>query len=154
MIQFQWWDETYNLTTEPTPLHANRKIIAAMKFHADPLEQFSIKAYGPGWIQLPTEKLEKSVILDAEGRLEAWDCPSFEALTEAHLAYLANSSKDAQVVLLGSGVRNRFPSPAWLKPFVQHQLGLEVMDTAAACRTFNVLAGEGRKVVAAFILES
>lgn len=124
-----------------------------MKFHADPLEEFSIKAYGAGWIQLPTEKINTSVILDAQGRQEAWDCPSFDALTAAHLEHLAHSSQGAQVVLLGSGVRNRFPSPAWLKPFVQYQLGLEVMDTAAACRTFNVLAGEGRKVVVALILE-
>ena len=124
-----------------------------MKFHADPLEEFSIKAYGPGWIQLPAEKISTSVILDAQGRHEAWDCPSFEALTAAHLEHLAHSSQGAQVVLLGSGARNRFPAPAWLKPFAQQQLGLEVMDTAAACRTFNVLAGEGRKVVVALILE-
>lgn len=154
MIQFRKWDETYNLTTEPKPLHANRKIIAVMKFHADPLESFSIKAYGPGWIQLPEEKFEQSLILNTEGRQERWSCLSFEALTEMHLEYLASSSQDAQVILLGTGVRNRFPPAAWLRPFAHYQLGLEVMDTAAACRTFNVLAGEGRKVVAALIVEA
>lgn len=124
-----------------------------MKFHADPFHDFSIKAYGQGWVQLPEQRVEQSVILSSEGRQEIWECSSFEELTAEHLAHLAQTSQDAQVVLFGSGQRNRFPPPAWLKPFVQYQLGLETMDTAAACRTFNVLAGEGRRVVAALILE-
>ncbi|SHF27600.1 Uncharacterized conserved protein, contains Mth938-like domain [Lampropedia hyalina DSM 16112] len=125
-----------------------------MKFHADPLHDFSIKAYGTDWVQLPQQRLAQSVILSSEGRQELWDCPRFEDLTAEHLLHLASTSQQAQVVLLGSGLRNRFPPPAWLRPFAQYQLGLETMDTAAACRTFNVLAGEGRKVVAALILES
>lgn len=124
-----------------------------MKFHADPLQDNSIKAYGQGWVQLPEARIEQSVILDSEGRRETWQCQHFDALTQAHLEHLARTSQHAQVVLLGSGVRNRFPPPAWLRSFAQYQLGLETMDTAAACRTYNVLVGEGRKVVAALILE-
>lgn len=125
-----------------------------MKFHADPLQDFSIKAHGQGWVQLMQERIEQSVILGSEGLKEMWDCPSFAQLTAQHLERVAQLGSQAQVVLLGTGQRNRFPPPAWLKPFVQYQLGVEVMDTAAACRTYNVLVGEGRKVVAALILEA
>ncbi|RMX07937.1 hypothetical protein D8I35_02085 [Corticibacter populi] len=124
-----------------------------MKLYADQPETTSIIAYGEGWLQLPQQRFEQSLILGADGRQEPWPCDSFETLTAELLADLAASCADAQVVLLGSGRRNRFPPPAWLRPFAQRQLGLETMDTAAACRTFNVLAGEGRKVVAALILE-
>jgi uncharacterized protein len=57
-----------------------------------------------------------------------------------------------EVVLLGTGVRAVFPAQAVLGAFLKRGIGLETMDNAAAARTFNVLAGEGRKVVAAFLL--
>ena len=61
---------------------------------------------------------------------------------------------DAELIIFGSGVRNRFPPPAWLQPLMARRLGLETMDTPAACRTYNILASEGRNVVAALILEA
>lgn len=128
-----------------------------MKLQADALQATSITAYGPGWVQLPGPvRMEGSVILGSEGLQQAWDCPAFEALQAAHLQHLAALAAEhgAQVVLLGSGQRTRFPPAAWLRPFLQQQLGLEAMDTIAACRTFNVLAGEGRKVLAALIQEA
>ena len=60
---------------------------------------------------------------------------------------------EAEVVIFGSGSRIRFPPPAWLKPLIEKRLGLETMDTQAACRTYNILAGEGRNVIAALLLE-
>lgn len=126
-----------------------------MKFHAEHPESTSIIAHGSGWIQLPEQRIENSLMISSEGLLQAWPCVSFEALTAEHLAQIAALAlqQEAQVVLFGSGARNRFPPAQWLRPFVQAQLGLETMDTAAACRTYNVLAGEGRKVLAALILE-
>ncbi len=59
----------------------------------------------------------------------------------------------AELVIFGSGNRIRFPQPAWLSPLMQRRIGLETMDTAAACRTYNILAGEGRNVVLAALLE-
>ena len=55
-------------------------------------------------------------------------------------------------MLFGSGDRIQFPRPQWLAPLYSRRIGLETMDTQAACRTFNFLAGEGRKVVAALLL--
>ncbi|THU05423.1 hypothetical protein E9531_02480 [Lampropedia puyangensis] len=126
-----------------------------MKFHAEHPESSSIIAHGSGWIQLPQARFESSMVLSSEGLLQPWECSSFDDLTAEHFAQVAQWSKEQgiQVVLFGSGLRNRFPPVQWLRPFVQAQLGLETMDTAAACRTYNVLAGEGRKVLAALILE-
>lgn len=124
-----------------------------MKLQADLPQSASIIAYGPGWVQLAGGRIDGSLILGSEGLQQSWDCADFEALTQPHLQQLAELAEQhgAQVVLLGTGERARFAPPAWLKPFWQRQLGLESMDTAAACRTYNVLAGEGRKVVAALI---
>jgi uncharacterized protein len=57
------------------------------------------------------------------------------------------------LIIFGSGKRIRFPQPAWLQPLMSKRMGLETMDTGAACRTYNILAGEGRRVVVALILE-
>ena len=73
------------------------------------------------------------------------------ALTEAHLASLA--ALTGTVLLLGTGVRQRFPAPPLLRPLVAAGIGVEVMDTGAACRTYNILVAEGRAVAAALIVE-
>ena len=83
---------------------------------------------------------------------QPWNCSRFEELTPAHFEHLA--TLDTELIIFGSGNRNRFPNPAWLQPLMARRLGLETMDTAAACRTYNILAGEGRNVVAALILET
>jgi len=56
--------------------------------------------------------------------------------------------------LFGSGSRLRFAPPAWLQPLMARRIGVETMDTQAACRTFNILSGEGRNVIAALILDT
>ena len=58
-----------------------------------------------------------------------------------------------EVIIFGSGARIRFPQAAWLRPLMARRIGLETMDTAAACRTYNILAQEGRSVAAALLLE-
>jgi len=70
----------------------------------------------------------------------------FEALVVAHFEWLR--SQQAEIVLLGTGPRLRFPHPSLTRPLIEAGIGLEVMDTGAACRTYNLLASEGRKVLA------
>jgi uncharacterized protein len=60
----------------------------------------------------------------------------------------------AELIIFGSGARIRFPQAAWLQPLMAQRTGVETMDTPAACRTYNILAGEGRHVVAALLVES
>ncbi|MBY0410539.1 MAG: Mth938-like domain-containing protein [Burkholderiaceae bacterium] len=123
-----------------------------MKFQPDRSEAQTINGYGPGWIGIDADRITHSVIVSSGGLRQAWACTRFEELTAEHFAQLAEI--DAELVIFGSGMRNRFPPPAWLAPLMAKRLGLEAMDTAAACRTYNVLANEGRKVVAALILEN
>mgnify|MGYP003600692526 FL=1 len=126
-----------------------------MKLQPDKFDVQSITGHGPGWISVGTgtrtEKIEGSVVLGARGERLDWPCRSFADLTAEHFAQLA--TLNAEIVIFGSGLRNRFPPPAWLKPLITQRIGLETMDTAAACRTYNVLASEGRHVVAALLLE-
>jgi uncharacterized protein len=130
----------------PTPLR-----IPPMKLQADKFEAQSITGYGPGWIAVDQQNHEHSLIVGSRGLLKEWDCARFEDLTPAHFEELARL--DAEVILFGSGARNRFPPPAWLRPLMEKRLGLETMDTHSACRTYNILAGEGRNVIAALLLE-
>ena len=121
-----------------------------MKFQADKSDAQNITGYGPGWIAVDKQNYEHSLLLSSRGLLKAWNCTSFEELTAAHFEELAQL--DAEVIIFGSGAKNRFPPVAWLKPLMMKRIGLETMDTASACRTYNVLAGEGRNVVAALLL--
>ncbi|MBB6560330.1 uncharacterized protein HNP48_003004 [Acidovorax soli] len=123
-----------------------------MKFQPDKANVQTVTGYGPGWIGVDGEKITHSVIVGSDGLRRAWPCARYEDLTAEHFAELAQL--ETELVIFGSGQRNRFPPPAWLQPLMARRLGLETMDTAAACRTYNILAGEGRNVVAALLLEA
>ena len=92
------------------------------------------------------------MIVDSGGERIAWDCSRFEDLGPAQFEQLA--ALKVEVLIFGSGSRIRFPRPAWLAPLVAQRIGLETMDTAAACRTYNILAQEGRRVAAALLVEA
>jgi uncharacterized protein len=123
-----------------------------MKLQPDIISVQSISGYGPGWIGVAGERITSSVIIGSGGERRGWDCTCFEDLGMAHFAELA--AMDAELIIFGSGKRIRFPQPAWLKPLIDKQTGIETMDTEAACRTYNILAGEGRRVIAALLIES
>jgi len=122
-----------------------------MKLQPDRHDVPTISGYGPGWIGLGGEKFSASLVLSARGPRFDWDCPRFEDLSAAHFARLAELGPE--LVLFGSGERLRFPRAPWLQALVERRIGIETMDTAAACRTYNILAGEGRHVVVALLLE-
>ncbi|WP_427911849.1 Mth938-like domain-containing protein [Ramlibacter sp. MMS24-I3-19] len=122
-----------------------------MKLQPDRFDVQAISGYGPGWVSVGTERIGHSVILGSRGERVDWHLASFEDLTPAHFARLAELAPE--VVIFGSGDRIRFPRPAWLRPLVDRGIGLETMDTAAACRTYNILAQEGRHVAAALLLQ-
>jgi len=122
-----------------------------MKFQSDRFDVQSITAYGPGWIAIDGEKTTRSVIVGARGQKLDWECHRFEDLTAEHFARLQELG--AEVIIFGSGARTRFARPEWLAPLMRQRTGVESMDTQSACRTYNILAGEGRNVVAALLLE-
>jgi uncharacterized protein len=122
-----------------------------MKMQPDQFDVQAITGYGPGWVGVNTEKITRSVIIGSRGERIDWDCGSFEQLGPGDFEKLAQLR--AEVVIFGSGNRIRFPNTAWLAPLLKLGIGVETMDTAAACRTYNILAQEGRHVAAALLLD-
>lgn len=109
-----------------------------------------VTAYGDGYVDINRERHEHSLVLLPDRLIEPWAEAGFDALTAAHMAVLAELRAD--VVLIGTGTRQRFPAPALLRPLMEAGLGFEVMDLQAACRTYNILVGEGRHPAAALLL--
>ena len=91
-----------------------------------------------------------SIILTRDKVIDDWGVADVAVMTPEHVEPIFALNPD--VVLLGTGERQRFPSQAVLAAFLQRGVGVEVMDNAAAARTWDILASEGRNVVAAFIL--
>ena len=127
-----------------------------MKLQPDTFDTQAIAGHGPGWISVAsggnTETLHTSTVIGSRGERLDWGGTRFADLTAEHFVQLA--ALHAEIVLFGSGNRLRFPPPAWLQPLMAQRTGLETMDTAAACRTYNVLATEGRHVLAVLLLDT
>jgi uncharacterized protein len=122
-----------------------------MKLQPDRIDVQAITGYGPGWVGVGTEKITASVVIGSRGERLAWGAQRFEDLTAEHFQALVELGPE--VIIFGSGQKIRFPQGAWLRPLMAKGIGIETMDTAAACRTYNVLAQEGRHVAAALLLE-
>lgn len=125
-----------------------------MKLQPDQSDAQTITGYGPGWVGVGTgpraEKITHNVVLGSGGERFAW-AGSYEELGPDDFARIADLQ--VEVVIFGSGPRIRFPRPAWLAPLAARRIGIETMDTAAACRTYNILAQEGRQVAVALLLD-
>ena len=134
--------------------HKHTPVPIRMKLQPDKSNNLTINAYGPGWIEVNGQRFMHSLIVSslAGARPQVWNVRRYEDLKPDDFDVLANMG--AELVLFGSGQRLRFPQAAWLVGLVTQGMGLETMDTAAACRTYNILASEGRKVVVALLLES
>lgn len=122
-----------------------------MKLQPDKSDVQTLTAHGPGWVAINNERVESSVVVGSRGERFEWDASDFSQLGAEHFAHLA--SLGAELIIFGSGKRIRFPQPAWLQPLMAQRTGVETMDTPAACRTYNILASEGRHVVAALLIE-
>ena len=106
-------------------------------------------AYGEGYVSVNAVRHTSNLIVLPDRLVEAWTTARFETLSTADFAQLA--TLDAEVILLATGDQLRFPPATLLQPLVQAQKGIEVMDIKAACRTYNVLVSENRKVAAALL---
>ncbi|MDR0577386.1 MAG: Mth938-like domain-containing protein [Candidatus Accumulibacter sp.] len=107
-------------------------------------------AYGEGYVDVNAVRHGKNIVVTPERVIENWTAADFESLSLADFNILA--ALDAETILLGAGATLRFPRPELLAPLMRARKGFEIMDNHAACRTYNILAGEGRKVAAALIL--
>ena len=122
-----------------------------MKLQPDQSDVQTISGYGPGWVGVGTEKITHNVVIASGGERLPW-AARFEDLGPADFEALAQLK--VEVVIFGSGPTIRFPRPAWIAPLAQRRIGVETMDTAAACRTYNILAQEGREVAVALLLNA
>jgi uncharacterized protein len=103
-------------------------------------------------ITLADRVLDRSFLLTAAQVIEHWPVAAATSLDASHVEALL--ALQPEVVILGTGPRQVFPAAAFMAGFLRQGVGIEVMDNAAAARTYNLLAGEGRRVVAGFILPS
>ena len=124
-----------------------------MKLQADRIEgQNAISRHGAGGAIVNGVEHRSSVIVPWKGEVTGWSVNEFAALDESHFTALIALSPE--LVIFGSGHLIRFVRPALLRALIDRRIGVETMDTAAACRTYNVLLAEGRSVVAALLFET
>ena len=123
-----------------------------MKFHLSTASGHLVTGTGDGWVRIgPTEYRANLVLTPTEVRT-GWAQGGFDGLAQADFEALLEG--EPELVVLGTGPTLRFPHPRITQALMRAGVGLEVMDTAAACRTYNILAAEGRRVTAALLVEA
>jgi uncharacterized protein len=105
--------------------------------------------YGPGYVEINRERHARSVLVSAQAVAE-WKVRAVNELAASQIEPIA--AMHPEIVLIGTGATFSFPEPSALAPLHAARIGVEVMDTQAACRTYNILLAEGRNVVAAVIV--
>ena len=122
-----------------------------MRFSLDlDASKYFIKAYGPGWIKVSEQEIRHSAIVTPERLVTDWPPQTFADLAESHFDWIARL--EPEIVLLGTGSRLHFPHSRLTRGLMARSIGVEVMDTAAACRTYNIVMLEGRRVAAALLM--
>ena len=124
-----------------------------MKLQSDPHSGANtITGYGPGYVEINQTPYSHSVLMSSDGAISEWPVQSFEGLEASHFAQMVDLKPE--LILIGTGSRQRFPSPELLKTLISAKIGFEIMDSQAACRTYNILVGEGRQVLLALIVDA
>ena len=111
----------------------------------------TFSSHGPGYVAVNGTRYEGSVLVCGREIEANWAPNGFDGLDTTQFERLGNMG--AEIVLFGSGDRQRFPRPELLKALITKGIGLEVMDTKAACRTYNILVAEGRHVACGVIID-
>ena len=121
-----------------------------MKFSIEPAHPNTILAYAPGAIKVGETVYQRSLILSPSAIVADWSPQTPEELQIGDVERFL--PLEPEIVILGTGARLRFPLPALTQCLMAGHIGFEVMDTASACRTYNVLLGEGRHVAAGLMM--
>jgi uncharacterized protein len=124
-----------------------------MKLHASTTKQYqTVTGYDQSGVEINAQRYDFSLTVMPEVAPRPWDVASFDELSAAHFEAIAQEAPD--VVILGTGERQRFVHPRLVASLSARRIGVECMDNQAACRTYNILMGEGRKVTLALILRA
>ncbi len=123
-----------------------------MKLHATPTQQYqTVTGYDDKGVEINAVAFDYSLIVLPEAAPVPWPVAKFEDLKVEHFAQIDAISPD--VVIVGTGTRQRFAHPKLFSMLTKRRIGIECMDSQAACRTYNILMAEGRKVALALIIE-
>ncbi len=123
-----------------------------MKLHTTVTQQYqTVTAYDESGVELNAKRFTHSLIVLPEVAPVVWPVMSFDTLAVEHFAQIDATAPD--VVILGTGARQRFIHPRLIATLTARRIGVECMDNQAACRTYNILMAEGRKVALALIFE-
>ena len=121
-----------------------------MKLHLTNLGNTKLfTAHGADHVMVNGERHDSSIVVQAEEVRNDWIVASFDELSETHFTYFLALKPD--VLLLGTGTTQRFPHLRLYRTLTDAGIGVECMDTPAACRTYNILVAEDRRVVAAIL---
>lgn len=124
-----------------------------MKLHSSSTQQYqTVTGYFDGGVEINAAPFEFSLTVMPETPPQPWPVARFDELSEAHFEALSELAPD--VVILGTGERQHFVHPRLVAGLSARRIGVECMDNRAACRTYNILMGEGRKVVLALIIKA
>jgi uncharacterized protein len=124
-----------------------------VKLQSDPHSGANtITGYGDGYVEINRTPYSHAVLLSSDGAIQKWGVQFFDELSAADFSQMA--SLKPELIIIGTGKRQRFPKPEILKTLIAAKIGFEVMDSKAACRTYNILVGEGRQVLLALIVEA
>jgi len=122
-----------------------------MKLHVTPTQQYqTVTGYEQDWIEINAVRFDHSLVVLPEVAPTRWPVSDFDALQPADFDLIEAQAPD--LLILGTGLRQRFASPRLIAGLISRRIGVECMDNQAACRTYNILMAEGRKVALAVIL--
>jgi len=122
-----------------------------MKLHATTTQQYqTVTGYEADWVEINAVRFAYSLIVLPESAPVSWQVNAFESLSSLDFDPLVAAAPD--LVILGTGSRQRFVSPSLIGELLSRRIGVECMDNQAACRTYNILMAEGRKVALALII--
>ncbi|QWD60563.1 Mth938-like domain-containing protein [Polynucleobacter sp. MWH-UH35A] len=123
-----------------------------MKLQSDPHSGANtITGYGDGYVEINKIPYAHAVVLSSDGAISNWPVKTFDDLEAHNFTQLVDLKPE--LILIGTGSRQRFPKPELLNALISAKIGFEIMDSQAACRTYNILVGEGRRVLLALIVE-
>jgi len=124
-----------------------------VKLHSDPQSSLNtITGYGIGYIEVNSKVYPHALIVQPVGEISPWPVSAFADLSSDNLASLCVFKPE--LIIIGTGKKQQFLKPELIKSLIQAKIGFEMMDSQAACRTYNILMNEGRQVLAAIILDT
>jgi uncharacterized protein len=124
-----------------------------MKLQSDPHSGTNtITGYGDGYVEINKTPCKHAVLISSDGTISEWPIKTFQALEPSHFEQMV--ALKPELILIGTGIKQRFPKPELLKSLISAKIGFEIMNSQAACRTYNILVGEGRRVLLALIVEA